>query len=166
MKSTDFAPRTSALCAILNGYNLIGVEVGADVGAHAESLLTYCDIRLLTLIDPWLNPICEGYCAGRLSRWVHKVKMRKQLSREAVPAFDDESLDFVYLDQEHDYVSVREDLTIWWRKIKPGGLLALRNYAPSNTGIVEAVKQFLHGGKRHEIDKYHAEILIFKPVVE
>lgn len=162
MKITDFAPRTSALVATMNGFNLVGVEVGADVGAHAESLLTYCDIRHLTLIDPWKNDYCEGYCMGRLARWVHKIKLRKQLSREANAAFEDDSLDFVYLDQEHDYISVREDLTIWFRKLKPGGIIALRNYAESNEGLVLAVKDFIGATKKHIVDTYHAEILIWK----
>lgn len=161
MKITDYAPRTGAIETYLNGKDLTGIEVGVDVGAHAESLLTYCNIRMLFLVDPWLNQICEGFCEGRLSRWRNKFKMRKQLSREAVTAFENESLDFVYIDAEHDYNSVREDLNIWWPKLKPGGVMALRNYGPRNESLKLAADEFIQG-KSFEVEKSCAELIIFK----
>ena len=29
-----------------------------------------------------------------------------------------------YLDGRHDYAGVKEDLQVWWPKLRPGGLLA------------------------------------------
>ena len=131
------------------------------MGDHAESLLSYCDINRLILVDVWLNPICEGYCEGRLGRWRNKFKMHKGKSFEAVKAFEDNYFDFIYLDQEHDYISVREDLNLWWCKLKEGGVMSLRNYAVSNEGLKRAADEFVNN-KKHEIIKSCAEIIIFK----
>lgn len=162
MKINDFAPRTGCLEAYLTGENLVGVEVGVDTGSHAESILTYCSIKKLWLVDPWENPFCEGYCAGRLTRWRNKVCFEKGKSREVVKIFDDSTLDFVYLDQEHDYITGREDLNLWWEKIKPGGIMAMRNY--SSEGLKRAAYEFInnHPLIPYEIDSYTNEILIFK----
>lgn len=39
-----------------------------------------------------------------------------------------ESLDFVYLDGSHQHKAVERDLGAWYRKVKPGGLLAGHDY--------------------------------------
>lgn len=160
MKATDFSMRTGFLECYLKGTNLVGVEIGSDVGAHAESILTHCSIEKLTLVDPWVNPLMEGICIGRLFRWRNRVCMEKMTSEQAVKLFGVRVLDFVYIDQLHDYDSVKFDLTNWWGKLKEGGILALRNYN-GNPGLKKAADEFIFG-KRHEIDNYLNEILIFK----
>lgn len=45
-------------------------------------------------------------------------------SVEAAARYDDTSLDFVFLDANHETASVHADCAAWWPKIKPGGVLA------------------------------------------
>lgn len=45
-------------------------------------------------------------------------------SRDAARLYADGSLDFVFLDGGHDVVTLTSDLTTWWPKLKPGGILA------------------------------------------
>lgn len=33
------------------------------------------------------------------------------------------SLDFVYVDARHDYCAVKEDILLYWPKVRPGGIL-------------------------------------------
>jgi len=160
VKISDFAPRTGFIEVFLTGINLVGVEVGTDVGAHAESLLTHCSIEKLTLIDPWVNTYMEGYAAGRLSRWRNKICMEKMTSQQAVKLFGVRTLDFVYLDREHTYEAGKFDFDNWWPLIKEGGILALRNYN-GNPGLKKAADEFIIG-KRWEVENYLNEILIFK----
>lgn len=159
MKINDYAPRTGAIESYLTGNNLTGVEVGVDVGSHAESLLTHCDIERLYLIDIWDNPWCEGYCEGRLARWRNKIKMVKGESKNIVKTIKENSLDFVYLDQQHDYNTVFDDLILWWITVKPGGMVALRNYSVET--IQKAADTFKHG-KSAIVDKYVNELIVFK----
>ncbi len=161
MKITDFAPRTGALEYYLKGQNLSGVEVGSDIGAHAESILTHCSIEKLHLVDTWENIWCKGYCEGRLARWHHKVKVYQGKSNLEVLHFGLNTLDFVYLDQQHDYNSVKEDLKLWWQVLREGGIMVLRNYADSNTGLKKAADEFCNG-KQFKVESYHAEILVWK----
>jgi predicted O-methyltransferase YrrM len=50
------------------------------------------------------------------------IKVRKT-SVEASQQFEDKTLDAVYVDAEHDPISVRSDINAWKNKIKSGGIL-------------------------------------------
>ena len=50
------------------------------------------------------------------------IKVRKT-SVDAAIEFQDKTLDAVYIDAEHDPVSVRSDINAWKNKIKVGGIL-------------------------------------------
>lgn len=50
------------------------------------------------------------------------VKVRKS-SVDAAKEFEDRTLDAVYVDAEHDPISVRSDINAWKNKIKLGGIL-------------------------------------------
>ena len=52
-----------------------------------------------------------------------RAKVVRNFSLEASRLVPDGSLDFVYIDGRHDFAGVTEDLTAWWPKICPGGLL-------------------------------------------
>ena len=49
-------------------------------------------------------------------------------SRRASGLFAEGSLDFVFIDAEHTFESVLDDLSAWWPKVRPGGLLAGHDY--------------------------------------
>jgi predicted O-methyltransferase YrrM len=163
MKVTDFAPRASLLCRHLTGTNLIGLEVGVDVGAHAEALLLYCDIQKLYLVDIWDNQYYYGFCAGRLCKFQNKIQLIQGESAKVAKDLVFPELDFIYFDQKHDYDSVKKDFELWLPKLKKNGVIGVRNYAASNVGLCSAVAELL---KSHEgsclatKDGYLNEILI------
>ena len=47
---------------------------------------------------------------------------------DAVKDFDDESLDFVYIDGNHLYPAVKKDIDLWWPKVKAGGVMGGHDY--------------------------------------
>jgi hypothetical protein len=55
---------------------------------------------------------------------LHRVKIMEMTSEKAASKMGDEALDWIYLDTSHDYESVKQDLELWWPKIRPGGTLA------------------------------------------
>lgn len=61
-------------------------------------------------------------------------------SVQAAATFENASLDFVMIDAAHDYDNVLADLTAWWPKIKPGGVMAGDDYHFS--GVNKAVNEF------------------------
>ncbi len=167
MKKTDYAPRAADFDTYLVGHNLVGIEVGVDVGAHAEALLTYCNIRSLYLVDVWQREFYRGYCEGRLyaKGFMHNVKMMQMGSMDAMLSFTsahiEQYFDFMYFDQLHDYKSVKEDLTHWWPMLKPGGILGYRNYAESNKDLKRAVDEFIAKIKCKSVIE-RGEIVLFK----
>lgn len=64
-------------------------------------------------------------------------------SLEAAQEFNDESLDFVYIDADHSYKSVVEDIQAWKQKVKRGGILSGHDYDSHFTpDVVKAVEEF------------------------
>lgn len=130
--------------------DLVGVEIGSLYGFNARSILLNLDIKKLYLIDPYelyseyldiTTPF--AYFAKRklqeiLKSFMNKIKMIKKASYDAV--FDiKESLDFVYIDGNHSYKYVLEDIENYWPLIKEGGILGGHDYY--NTTKAREVKK-------------------------
>ncbi len=125
----------------------IGVEVGTWKGNFAARILVTAKPRTLHLVDPWRFHAEEDYAAAcyggqatggqadvesiyqgvlaRFSKEIHDgvVVIHRMTSEEAVGRFDDNSLDWVYIDGDHHYSAVKADLQLWYPKVRPGGLL-------------------------------------------
>jgi len=69
------------------------------------------------------------------------INIVRSLSWEAADRYQDNSLDFVFIDAAHDYTSVTKDLIAWYPKIKNNGVIAGHDYAP-NVGVYAAVNNF------------------------
>jgi len=54
--------------------------------------------------------------------------IRKTSCRAAKEDVKDNSLDFVFLDANHTYESVREDIELWTPKVRVGGLISGHDY--------------------------------------
>ncbi len=65
----------------------------------------------------------------------------KGQSDESADAFEDGSLDFVFLDADHVYKSIHKDILAWRSKIKPGGILAGHDYCEAHPGVAQAVDE-------------------------
>lgn len=64
-------------------------------------------------------------------------------SAESATMFDDESVDFCFVDASHRAEDVKRDIEAWWPKIKLGGVLAGHDYRwPSVKKIVNTFVQF------------------------
>ncbi len=55
-------------------------------------------------------------------------KELKMTSMEAVKKFENESIDFVFIDGSHEYKDIKDDITYWFPKVKRGGVLAGHDY--------------------------------------
>jgi len=68
------------------------------------------------------------------------VELVKEFSIEAAKQFNDESVDLIYIDAGHDYMSVMADLENWYPKLKPGCMIWGDDF--SWVGVRSAVKDF------------------------
>lgn len=69
-----------------------------------------------------------------VEQYVNPVRMT---SLAAAAIYADNSLDFVFIDAQHDYDSVRADILAWWPKVKLGGIIAGHDYntGPDENGV-------------------------------
>jgi hypothetical protein len=66
----------------------------------------------------------------------------RKTSVEASKDFEDESCDVIYIDMQHTYDAVIEDLHHWYPKLKKGGYMAGHDvYHP---GVNKAIKEFFN----------------------
>jgi len=63
-----------------------------------------------------------------LSRYENKTVFIRDFSTEAAKQIPDGSLDYVYIDARHDFCSVYQDLTTYWRKVRDEGIMAGHDY--------------------------------------
>ena len=126
------------------GYSGAGVELGVKQGEFAESVLdAWPACAAYTLVDPWIHQesytdvanVADGKhsefmaeALKRTARFGGKVRVMRNFSFQAAAAFDDCSLDYVYVDAVHDYEGARRDLQDWWPKLRPGGIMAGHDY--------------------------------------
>jgi predicted O-methyltransferase YrrM/glycosyltransferase involved in cell wall biosynthesis len=75
----------------------------------------------------------------------HLITPIKGASLDVVNQFEDQSIDFIFIDASHDYANVLADISAWYPKLKPGGLIAGDDYAPCWGGVIQAVNEYFTG---------------------
>jgi hypothetical protein len=132
----------------LAGQDVIGVEVGVLRGEHSlEILKEWPEVRLLHLVDNYCeNNIHElDDAKKRLKDYEKKIVWHVMSSREAAKRTIVGSRNFVYIDAGHSYEDVKDDMNLWWPKIRIGGVLCGHDYQfrwECMKGLVKAVDEF------------------------
>jgi len=169
LKHRIFPRSFERLTKINKEKNLVGVEIGVCGGEHAESLLKNLDIKMLYLIDPYdmydEYVQSEGWEYGNihasldvsfasakklLSQFSSKITFVKQHSAKAIHKIP-EHIDFVYIDGNHDYEFVKQDLELYYKKIKSGGVIGghdfYNGFAHTHNSVVTSVIEFAVNNK-------------------
>lgn len=76
-----------------------------------------------------------------LSNNYNTFEIIKDTSENASSQFQNNSLDFVFLDAGHTYDDVIKDIKYWYKKVKPGGIIAGDDYAKEFMGVANAVRE-------------------------
>jgi hypothetical protein len=119
----------------------LGLKRGVEVGVfHGDFLVEFCKKGFeMTGIDPWtdeemntarqkLEPAETTYQKAIEILKPYGCKLIKENSMSAVKYFEDNSLDFVYIDANHTFGHVAMDLMIWSEKVKVGGIISGHDY--------------------------------------
>jgi len=134
------------------------VEVGVNRGENALQLLNRWKGRALYLVDTWRHMDNYHDSANRSDeerekdhqrvlkrvkgRYPDRVQILRMTSAEAVRVVPD-GLDFAYIDADHSFESVTEDLRLWWPKVKSGGVMAGHDVLfPGHIGVTNALVDF------------------------
>ena len=120
----------------------IGVEIGTFKGEFSKEILKRFS-GTLYMVDVW-NELGEEYidasnhknfengvygeCMSNIKGLEERGLMVRGTSKKTSEIFHDSSLDFIYIDANHSYDFVKEDLELWYPKVKPGGWVMGHDY--------------------------------------
>jgi hypothetical protein len=149
-----------------------GIEIGTHKGTSARSMLTCPNVKKIFLVDPYKafpKDVYDGSqkqslfdrrmkrAAKKLSGFESKrYEFVRKTSEEAAKVIN-EKLNFAYIDGNHKYEFVKDDITWWFKKLKPGGICLGDDWVERNDtrvgplryqyyelkGLVRAVKEFV-----------------------
>ncbi len=71
--------------------------------------------------------------------WFPQLHVLRMSSLEAAKMFPRKYFDLVFLDSDHSYEAVVNDIKVWLPLIKEGGLLTGHDYNKTHPGVVKAV---------------------------
>lgn len=117
----------------------VGVEVGVAEGKYSRKLCRINHQMKLYGVDAWkIYGDYADYSAEKLDLLYEQVKKEsaqylnyeiiKEFSTDAVKRFEDNSLDFVYIDANHYEPYITQDITEWSKKIRKGGIVSGHDY--------------------------------------
>ena len=144
--------------------NAIFVEIGAWLGKStafmAESIKQSGKNITFYTVDTWRgNPLVqehrdfieeygvngsifslfrENMLKANVANFVIPLEMT---SENASKEFKDNSLDFIFIDGDHEYESVKLDIECWWPKLKENGVIAGDDYCCGWPGVDKAVDE-------------------------
>ena len=156
-------------------------ELGVYKGDFSHLALKMTAPKKLHLVDPWkfeLDPAyADSWYGGdqgqnqtnmddiyrsvwrRFNSEIERgvVELHRQSSADACRQFPDNYFDWIYIDGNHKYEFVKQDLEMYLPKVKPHGLIAGDDYATPGwwqDGVTKAVDEAIAGGR---FEKLHIE---------
>jgi hypothetical protein len=128
----------------LNGRGLTGemAEIGVACGGFARQVLEHWKGVLYHMVDLWEPQAADVYrektegidynsyyqeCLN-ITASNSIVRMHKGNSVNLAREFQDGSMDCVYIDANHAFAHVWDDMEAWWPKVKLGGVFSGHDY--------------------------------------
>ena len=141
-----------------------GAEIGCKEGNTSMHLLKYCSQLNLICVDLWkyqpavlTNVYKDEYrnwdfmeikstFDSLLQPWENRVKVLQGISWEMANLVEDNSLDFIFIDADHGYDSVKKDIIAWVPKVKRTGLII--GHDITLPGVTQAVRELIPHHKK------------------
>ncbi|TAN52470.1 MAG: class I SAM-dependent methyltransferase [Methylococcaceae bacterium] len=154
----------------------IGAEIGVHLGDFSRRILHMVHPRELHLIDPWKHETRPVYqdawyggkaengqqemderfasVCGCFSDEIGKnqIKIHRGYSSDILKQFPEGYFDWIYIDGNHLYQFVKQDIELSFQKVKLGGLVTGDDYQVGgwwNGGVKKAVDEF---ARRHSTE--------------
>lgn len=145
--------------------NSVTCEVGVAEGFYSQIVLDSLQPSKIYLIDLYQHssPHNEYLPENHFSYITNKFKnnsrvfIKKGLSWDMLNTLESDSLDYLYIDGDHSYKSVQNDIQAAYRVVKSGGVIQFNDYTTFSPvenmryGVLNAVNEF--------IQKYSPEVL-------
>lgn len=143
---------------LIEEYEVLQLNIGAEIGVlYADTscyLLGSFSKLTMLCIDPYKEYVekdgertmeamrsFEFFAHKRLEPFAERARFIRGTSLEVATDMRDECLDFVFIDANHEYESVRTDIEAWYPKVRPGGLFCGHDFRWE--GVKRALVEFL-----------------------
>lgn len=134
------------------------VELGAWKGRSSAFLVVEAKNKSpnikIHIVDTWLGSgeHTVGMTDGLYEKFISNMaplnghyQSHRMTTDEAVPLFEDSSLDAVFIDADHTYEAVKRDIANWMPKVRKGGILSGHDYIHTWPGVIQAVNESISG---------------------
>lgn len=162
----QYLPTREFLPFYLNALNIrwVWVEIGVQRGFFSFHILRFSNLKKLYSVDPWRSFKKNNYIDRAnvnnfrqlinffitcflLFPFGKRSKIFRKTSIDSVK-YIPEALDFVYIDWDHSYKAVKQDMLSWWPKISSWWVMAGHDYVDgrlfeSDFGVKKAVDEFV-----------------------
>lgn len=93
-----------------------------------------------------------------------RAKLLRMTSMEAVKLIEPESLDFVYIDANHHYKYILEDLREWGKRVRNEGLIMGHDFSLEWIDVINAVNKYCLENDIHyiKVSKCNSDFVILK----
>jgi len=138
------------------------IEIGVGNSDHAILIKNIVKPNKLYLLNAWgLSKTYNKLSNTDIKTFLHSYENTKKhffndenviiirgFSTREVCIFENNFFDFIYIDADHTYDAVKEDLGCWFPKLKKGGIIAGHDYClknvdqPNEYGVIKAVDEF------------------------
>lgn len=130
------------------------VECGSWLGKSSSYLCDIAKDRInVFIIDSWKGSINELSGSHSLATKcdIYEIFLNNMGTRNFTPVrangidasirFADDTCDVVFIDMEHTYDAVSQDISAWFPKVKSGGYIAGHDYVSDWPGVIKAVNE-------------------------
>lgn len=123
--------------------NGVGAEIGVLFGDFSRDILSLWNGKLY-MIDIWSSAHPDYLDSNNhihykkdlaiikalenIKEFEDRAIMIRATSKEASLLFQNESLDFIHIDANHSYEHTKEDIELWYPKVKDGGMISIHDY--------------------------------------
>lgn len=133
--------------------NIVGLEIGCDVGDTAYALLENNPNLTLHSIDPYTDYVDwngnflksrdEMYFSvlKRMEKFGNRFVLHRTTSDEKFEDFSDEEFDFIFIDGLHTYEQLSKDCVNYYSKVKNNGIFSGHDFQ-TIAGVNKAATEF------------------------
>lgn len=138
----NFKPRWETLSDFIQAHNYRNIaEIGVNKCETTSKVLMACpgifNYHLVDIVEtPEIQSMLDSH---------PEIGFYNLTSREAAKQFPDGLLDLVFIDADHTYEAVKEDISLWLPKIRIGGMITGHDY--HKTGNIS------HNGVKRAVDE-------------
>jgi hypothetical protein len=136
------------------------VEIGVWEAENSKAMATQFPQAKLYLVDDYKKTTLATYgpvlppekvlpiikkAESNMAGFNGRINFVRENSLTAATHFDDSSLDYVYIDGDHEEPAVAADIKAWYPKVKTGGMLAGHDVVANE--VLNAFQKFCQENK-------------------